>query len=654
MSLVLGIDAGGTYTDGVILDLDSQQIVAKAKVMTTHNNLTAGIRRCLEGLRCDDFKAVKAVTLSTTLATNAIVEGRGGEAGLLLIGCEPKDRLPVRHYQVIRGGHNVQGLPQEEFDQDEAREAIRRFEGKVEAVAVSGYFSIRNPEHELLARDLVREILGVPVVCAHELSASLGFYERSITAALNARLIPVIAELIDSVQKVLDQMGISAPLLIVRGDGSLMSEQLARERPVETILSGPAASISGATFLVKAKEALVLDMGGTTTDIAILHNGVPRIDEEGAVVGGWATRVRAAEINTYGVGGDSYIQVDREGRILVGPRRVLPLALAVCEYPYLLDELRRQEKGDAFSLAYSQPADCYLYAGGGRADFLSDTEKEALEILKNGPHTLSSLAEMMDVKPYLLNLEPLVDAGVLWKASVTPTDILHARGLYTPWNREAAVFGIRALAQKKGVGFEEFLELAWESILEKLFLAILQSVLNFENVGWQIQDEPGAMYFVNRILKPGANGALFNCALKFDIPLVAIGAPVQAYLPEVAKKLNMELIIPPATEVANAVGAASGKVVEVVEVLIKSRSDGGFTVHTPCERKEFDSLAEASEYARSEAMRCAELKAKKAGAAAYRLNVDRKDLYIREWDLFIESSITATAVGWPVWQEKPH
>lgn len=653
MSLVMGIDTGGTYTDGVILDLDSCQIVAKAKVLTTHDNLTEGISNCIKGLKCDDFEAVRVVALSTTLATNAIVEGRGGEVGLLLIGSEPIDKLPVKNYVVISGGHNVAGEPQRELDLEEARKAINSFKGKVDAVAISGFFSIRNPEHELKIRELVREILDVPVVCAHELSTTLGFYERTVTAALNARLIPVIANLIEAVKRVLQEMEISAPLMIVKGDGSLMSEALTREKPVDTILSGPAASIFGATFKAEAKDALVLDMGGTTTDIAILQNGRPRVKEDGAVVGGWATRVQAAEINTYGIGGDSYIQVDEERRLKIGPHRVWPLALTASKYPCLVEELEWQLKQGRAYTRYAQPADCFVLAREPVSGDWTDTEQKVIEILKQSPHNLFSLAAKLDKEPYFINLDHLVDSGILAKASVTPTDILHASGIYTQWNREASILGIWALAHKMNLPFEEFLDLAMDAIVDKISLAILQSLSNYENSGLQLQDEPGAMYFIRKILGQKDEGA-FNCHLDFKFPVVAIGAPVSAYLPRVAEKLDFKLIIPESAEVANAIGAASGEIIEVVNVLIKQNSIGQYTVYAPKERREFDTLKEAKEYALAEASEHAALMAKKAGADSCELIVNQDDVEVMTttgWNVYVETKIEVTAVGRPKWKD---
>jgi N-methylhydantoinase A/oxoprolinase/acetone carboxylase beta subunit len=650
MSLVLGIDTGGTYTDGVILDISNQKIIAKAKVLTTHHNLTEGITECFQRLKCDAIKAVQMVALSTTLATNAVVEGRGGEVGLLLIGHQPIGELPVKIYEVIGGGHDVGGHPQAELDLTEVRNAIRSFYGKVEAVAISGYFSIRNPEHEQRARELVKEMLDVPVICGHELSRSLGFHERTVTAALNAKLLPTIASLIESVKEVLNKEGLSAPLMIVKGDGTLMSESLAREKPIDTLLSGPAASIFGATFLAKAKDAFVLDMGGTTTDIAVLQNGVPKVNNEGAVVGGWATRVRAAKINTYGIGGDSYLQVNKDNELLIGPQRVWPLALAASKYPHLVEELDCQLNSTNLDSFFGQPSDCYILVQQVVPVELTETEEKAVKILQQRPHTLRFLANEMQVDPFRIGLRRLVNIGIIEKASVTPTDIVIANGRYNQLNREASILGVKILAHKMKKNYQEFLELAMDAITNKISMAILNSVIGIEGNHFNINEDAGAIYFINKVLHP-KDEDLLDCNFRLKLPLVAIGAPVQAYLPQVAHKLNLELTIPAYAEIANAIGAASGNVVEVVEVLIKPEYDH-FIVHTPWERIKLTSYDEAVEFALTEASKKAALQIEKAGAASYGLVTNQEDIFFEERDIFIETRISVTAIGKPKWLEE--
>jgi len=651
MSLVLGIDVGGTYTDGVILDVNTRKILTKTKVETTHNNLITCISNCIDNLNYDLLKNVNLLALSTTLATNAIVEGRGSEVGLLVIGYELENKIPAKKYAFLPGGHNAAGIPQKELDISYAHKVIEEFKGEVEAIAVSGYFSVRNPEHELTVRKLVHEILNVPVVCAHDLSSSLGFYERTVTAVLNAKLIPIITELIDAVKKILEEKEIKAPLMMVKGDGSLMSEEMAREKPIDTLLSGPAASIAGAAFLVELKDALVLDMGGTTTDIAILQNGIPRLKEEGATVGGWRTRVKTAEINTYGIGGDSYIQVDKEKRILIGPYRVKPLSLLAHEYPYLLQELQNGMQSKKISFIKSQPTDCFYLNKLLVLEYLSEIQIEALEILsKNGPHTLFFLANQLEKEPFMLNLEDLVKKGILAKSSLTPTDILHILNIYTPGNQKAAIIGAKILAQKAKIAYEDFLKQVLKIMINKISKATLQSVINFENGCFQIENDIGANFFVEKALVQQSS-FLINFSVQLKTPLITIGAPVKAYLPKVAKKLNAELVIPPHAEVANAIGAAAGKIVEVVKILVKSYPGSKISVHTPFGRKEFDTLEEASEFARQEALRCAALKAEKAGARTYEVDLRKKDIIIKEGNVLVESEITATAIGWPEWEK---
>lgn len=654
MSLVLGIDTGGTYTDGVVVELKSKQILKKAKALTTREDLSIGIRNCITNLYFTDFNNIRAVSLSTTLATNAIVEGRGCEVGLLMIGCNPIDSLPVKHYYVLPGGHNLKGRPNAELDLEKTRQAIYGLKGKVDAIAISGYLSIRNPEHEIAVMRMVSEILDLPVVCAHQLTTSLGFQERTVTAVLNARLIPIIAELIESVKKVLDEKGIEAPIMVVKGDGCMMGEALAREKPIETILSGPASSIIGGTFLTKAADALVLDMGGTTTDIAILKNGVPRINQEGATVGGWLTRVQAAQIYTYGLGGDSYIQISRDGEIQVGPQRVWPLCVVANQHPYLVDELK-MNFAMTYDLMFAQATDCYMFLKQA-AFALNDQEKQVVEILQTGPRSLYYLTQRMNLDPNLLNLQHLVSLGVLGRISLTPTDILHAKGIYQQWRRDAAEIGVEVLASRMKKSPQEFIRLASEKIINELCLTCIQSLVGCDEQNIKIKHIPAVMYFMQKALSPQQDQG-FNCFLKINMPIVGIGAPVRAWLPAMAEKLNTNLIVPEHAEVANAVGAATGKIMETVKVLIKpGEKDGTYLLHAPWECRLFDDLATAVSYALDKAKEQAALAANKAGAKEVELVVTHQDKYAQagmiENDLYIESLIEITAVERPEWERE--
>lgn len=156
MRMVLGIDTGGTYTDGVIIESGSEKILRKAKARTTRDDLTIGIKECIDNLQFEQLDQISLVALSTTLATNAIVEGQGCEVGVIMIGGEPLDKLPVAHYAVIGGGHDPGGLPYKPLDEERLLQALAGFAGKVAAIAISGFCSVRNPEHELRAKEIVK------------------------------------------------------------------------------------------------------------------------------------------------------------------------------------------------------------------------------------------------------------------------------------------------------------------------------------------------------------------------------------------------------------------------------------------------------------------------------------------------------------------
>jgi N-methylhydantoinase A/oxoprolinase/acetone carboxylase beta subunit len=240
--------------------------------------------------------------------------------------------------------------------------------------------------------------------------------------------------------------------------------------------------------------------------------------------------------------------------------------------------------------------------------------------------------------------------GYVDKASVTPTDILHANGRYVQWNRDASILGIKMLAHKMGKSYQEFLELALDAVINKIALSILQSVVNFEGKKLNIKDEKGAMYFIDKLLHQ-EDKDMMGCRLEFKLPLVAIGAPVNVYLPEVAKKLNLDLNIPAHAEIANAIGAASGNVVEVVQVLIRHENDE-FIVHAPWERRAFEKYNEAVEYAKEQAAKKAAIQVEKAGAANYDLSTGLEETFIPGWDILMQAVITAAAVGKPKWLVK--
>src|SRR5680860_78951 len=651
MPLVLGIDTGGTFTDGVLLDLDSKEVKGKAKAFTTRENLSIGIRKCIENMGELNPRQVQLVSLSTTLATNAIVEGRGCRVGLILIGHEPTGDLPTQQTFVVRGWHDIKGIPITELDHEAIKRTVNEMRGKVDTIAISGYLSIRNPEHEQNAQKIVRELWDVPVVCAHQLTTALGFHERTVTACLNARLLPIIAELLAAVKVVLNEKEISAPLMIVKGDGSLMSEEMTREKPIETILSGPAASIVGAVFLTGTESALALDMGGTTTDIAILEKGRPKMNREGATVGGWKTRVEAAEISTFGLGGDSYIQVSKDRKLIIGPKRVWPLSVIANKYPNLVNELKRVDPER--QIIDTQPVDCFMLVKKPiNKDRWSDTEWKIIDALEDSAHNVFSLADKVGLDPNLLPLKGLEQAQVIGRISFTPTDLLHVLDTFTEYNVPAAQEGARILAHRLRLETDIFAAKVLKEISTALCMTILQSFPNREGLSINLSKEAGAAFFLSSLFNEDHKRG-FKSEITLDYPIVALGAPVSGYLPAVGDALHTAVLIPTHSAVANAVGAASGQVADIIRILLKPGVAGGYVVHAPWKREAFIYLEEAESYALSTAKEVALERAKWAGVANPELLIEKEEVLSHTAGgddvVFLETRIEVTAMGHPNW-----
>ncbi|MFW6456943.1 MAG: DUF1638 domain-containing protein, partial [Planctomycetota bacterium] len=277
VSIGLGIDAGGTYTDVVVYDFDRDSVLAKSKSLTTQWDYTIGIQSALDNVDPALLQEVGMVAVSTTLATNAIVEGSGQKVGLIVMppyGLFAPSDLDHRPIRPISGRLDITGEELEPVDADEIRSVGRDLvkEG-VGAFAVSGFASTVNPRHEKEVKRILAAETGLTVSCGHELSDMLNFRTRARTAVLNARIIPRLQRFLGQTREALHLRDIQARVMTVKGDGTLMSTEAASERPVETILSGPAASVAGARYLTGRGNATVIDMGGTTTDTASLEDG---------------------------------------------------------------------------------------------------------------------------------------------------------------------------------------------------------------------------------------------------------------------------------------------------------------------------------------------------------------------------------------------
>ena len=657
----LGFDTGGTYTDAVIMDMSDGFIVCSSKSLTTRNDLSIGIEGSIKGFNKELFKDIRMVSLSSTLATNSIVEGKGCRVALIAVGREFDKSIPVDNYICIRGGHTLNGKEKEPLDEETAKEFLQSVKGKVDGVAITSYLSVRNPDHENRLYEITQEILDVPVVCGHQLSSSLGFNERTVTSVMNARLIPIIKDLIISVKAVMSNYGIDAPLMIVKGDGSIMGENVALQRPIETILSGPAASMIGAKTLTGVQDAIVMDMGGTTTDIGILRNGTPRLEKEGAVIGGKRTRVMAAEIATSGIGGDSRIVVNGN-ELKLTPLRVVPLCIAADKWPVLLDKLKAVADAPARFIPACldegrilQENEFFIKLKDISDVFLTDDDRKLLDAISSEPKSLSEAGNELGIHPYSFNVPKMEELGMIQRIGLTPTDLLHAEGSYVEYCAEASVCGITHQAKKLKLDNDTFIAKAKQCVIDKIATELLKKLF-FEETKQMEPDVIGNDLMMKAIT--GSMGLDYTCRIKLNKPIIGIGAPVRAYFPQVAEKFDTKLLLSEYSHVGNAVGAITGNIIESIEVtIIPFKGEGGgedprCTLFASFGKMEFEKLSEAIEYGKKRGAEIVTERAKAAGADKFEIKYDNKDKKFGFGDeyggsMLIESKMIITAVGKP-------
>ena len=659
MSIVLGIDTGGTYTDAVLVEYETNRVLAGAKALTTKYDLAIGIRAAIERVLAMQPADVRLVSLSTTLATNAIVEGNGAPICALLIGyggrlgseADLEQELGTARYVLLSGGHLDNGEEWEPLDLEAARAAILEHAPHVAAFAVSGYFGTRNPDHELTVKRLVTELSGLPVTCGHELTHRLDALRRATTVALNARLIPLLRELMDAVEHTMAESGIVAPLMVVKGDGSLMESTMARERPIETILSGPAASVIGAQHLAGGEgDSVVVDMGGTTTDIAVIVGGRPSLSPQGATVGRWRTMVEAINVRTVGLGGDSRVWLDEERNLRVGPRRVVPICLLAAEHPEVIEVLQKQSAARKIDPAYGE---FLLFQ---REDMAHDEDRpsfaeELMRTLRRGPCSLDRVNQLI-LHPglYARYLDRLERRGTVIRAGLTPTDAAHVLGSYQAWDTSAARMAAEILARRLGLGVEALCHEILARTSERIATEVVTKLLNDDGVDGHYEALDSAL--IARALRPSSAASL-QCALSVRPAIVAIGAPVYTYFPAVAQLLHGELRIPEHTEVANAMGAVAGSVVQRVHILIVPQEEGGFfRAHLPEQVQDFLDLPAALEYAEKHGRELAVAAAQRAGAEDIQVQVSRHDQsapVAAGWgeDVYLRTVMEVTAIGRP-------
>ena len=477
---------------------------------------------------------VTLVALSTTLATNALAEGHGGAVCLLLIGYDPgliqqwgfQHDLATDDVVYLEGGHDGLGDEVAPLDEAAARAAILARRETVEAYAVSGYFGVRNPTHELRVRGLVEELTGKPVTCGHELTSQLNAVRRATTVALNAHLILPLRELMTDVQDTLVRLNIAAPLMVVRGDGSLVRAEWAMQRPIETILSGPAASAVGAWHLVQRngvqpaqRDIWTVDVGGTTTDIAALRDGWPILNAKGARVAGWRTMIEAVDVHTTGLGGDSHVRLDREGRLVIGPRRAVPLSLLASEHPAVVGELRMRVATRA-PIATRRSPTSSCPAASPAAGWLKRRARSSISSRTGRARWRRSPVRRASAALARRRIEELERRGLVRRAGFTPTDALHVLGRFDRWDAEAARLGATLLAEQAGMTVEAFCEEIVRRFSVKVATELVSKVLEDEVGRPNWEGEPTAAALLQRALdgrSAGDERAVLRSGLRPDV-----------------------------------------------------------------------------------------------------------------------------------------
>lgn len=335
--ILLGIDAGGTHTDAVLIACEGESLtcLAQAKVATDHEDLPSSIRNVLTRLAHTETNqallgSVTDVTLGTTLAVNALVQGKTSAVGLLLTagpGLAPERFALGKTVATVPGGLDHRGVEVMPLDLRDVPSTLAAWKKDgVEHIACVGKFSPRTPDHELILGKCVTD-QGLRVSYGHRLSGQLNFPRRIATAWFNAAVEDLHAHFLDAVEGVLAEYGIHATVRLLKADGGAVPVKLSREEPVQSILSGPAASVMGVLALtpeVASGTSLLLDIGGTTTDMAVIVDGSPVIDRNGMLLEGRRTLVRALASQSIGVGGDSRLTVTGQGaaiKVSTGPMR---------------------------------------------------------------------------------------------------------------------------------------------------------------------------------------------------------------------------------------------------------------------------------------------------------------------------------------------
>ncbi|MDR1797181.1 MAG: hydantoinase/oxoprolinase family protein [Clostridiales Family XIII bacterium] len=667
----IGIDTGGTYTDAVAYDFGAKKVVAAAKALTTKEDLMQGILRAMDGLPPECLEGADLLSLSTTLATNACVENRGGRAKLIFFGGDPRvvDELggqyglpPARDMLIEDSETTFYGEIVREPDWGAFEEHLKTGFDGLDGVGIIEMHGMKNgAAFEKQAKAIVQEELGLPVVCAHELFSELNALQRGASTLLNAQLFPVIRSFISGARAAAARRGIRGALVIVRSDGSMMSEAFALDHPVETLLCGPAASAVGGLALSSERDCVIVDMGGTTTDVAVAVGGAPVPCTGGVSVGKWKTFVNGLYIRTAGLGGDSAVHYDG-ARFLLEDYRVTPLCVAAAVHPAITENLAAlAESGKRHSLFLHEHFALARDIGGIRGNPRYTEEEMAFcEAVRACPLPMDRAAAAVGKDVYTLRIPRLLADGVVQVCGLTPTDIMHIKGDFVGFDAKAARAAAAFVAGNLGITVEALCDQVYDAVKQRLYTHIVKALLENDDPRYR---EEGVGPEMERIIAGGyaagpdaglglpGGGPLLAMPLRTRLPLVGIGAPIAVFLPDVAEKLGTRAVIPENYAVANAVGAVttSVSVFSKVEVLPIIGEEGPtFAVYAADENRRFATIEEAVAFGVRAAREAARREAALRGAKGNIVVTDRvqhHEVQAKNEEAYLGATVTAHAIG---------
>ena len=670
MKLAIGIDTGGTYTDAVLYDFERKNILSTAKALTTREDLCIGIENALDALPGEHFKDVRMLSLSTTLATNACVEGKGGAAKLVFFNGD-KDILkkyggeyglpPAEEILFEPCRTDISGQIYAYPDWDAFERDVRENCSGLDGMGVIELYSFKNGAAiEKEAKDRIAKITDIPVTCGYELVREPNSLQRGAGTLLNARLYPVIEEFLRAVRRAMAERNIDAPVVIMRSDGSLMTEKFARRHPVETLLCGPAASVAGGYGLAREKNAVIVDMGGTTTDIAIIQGGLPVRASDGVTVGKWRTYVDGMLIRTFGLGGDSAVHY-RGKKLVLEEYRVVPLCAACSRWPAMKERLARLAASGA-GVHTQFRFEFYLLAREPRsAERYTERERALIAALAGGPLILDDAAAAVGQDIYTFNPSRLIKEGIVQVSGLTPTDLMHMRGDFLRFDAEISRMAAEIVAQNLGITAGELGEQVYREIEHKMYTGIVKILLQVQDPfyarnGFGAESEH-AIEESYQLARGNRGGALVRIPIATDFKLVGIGAPIRLFLGGVAKLLGTEAVVPEHGEVANALGAVTGNVYASAEAEIRTgfleTGAQGYFVYGEGETRAFAGEEEAEQYAEELVKRAAKAKAAERGAEGEIAVSCQKKRHVAEIgygeedgnSLFVSTTFAAEAVG---------